>query len=287
VSVKLFAIRDDEGLIGRPASTEPITGRNRMSPHGTKWRGWRRASLLIGLLAGASLLAPAALASPWQFVGARYQGMGGTGVGFADDSAAAYWNPANLGFDKGWDVQLPVTLNASIENRALEKLSGLVVSFEDLEQEVKNIFQCAPNCPIGPTDILGQGQVANLLTKFAAYGQQGEAGLVGIDIGLMGRYNNFGFSIVSQTMGTVYPNTDLGKVGLAIQAIDLLQGANLTPSNIGSRVADKMVAAGAGGADPWTKAQADHLVALVERSGGNPADPALQQLLTGLAANTG
>ncbi len=31
--------------------------------------------------------------SEWQFIGSRYQGMGGAGVAVVDDSLALYWNP--------------------------------------------------------------------------------------------------------------------------------------------------------------------------------------------------
>jgi hypothetical protein len=213
--------------------------------------GWQPVVFRLGLIASVILLAGPGLASSWQFVGARHQAMGGAGVGFVDDSSASYWNPANLGFDKGWDVQLPITLNASIENQALEKLSGMVVGFEGLGQEVQNIFSCAPDCPVGPIDVLGQGQAANLLARFAEYGQAGESAHLGIDIGLAGRYNNFGFSIISQTVGTVFPNTDLGNVGLGIAVADFIGSGNLVPREPSSMLRDDIVAAGVGGMDPW------------------------------------
>ena len=71
---------------------------------------------LFALAVTVSAAAPGS-AAVWVNVGPRYQAMGGAGVAIADDSLAQYWNPAAFAFMRGWDAQLPISTNYSIENQ--------------------------------------------------------------------------------------------------------------------------------------------------------------------------
>jgi hypothetical protein len=71
----------------------------------------------------------AAQASEWQFIGARYQGMGAAGVAVVDDSLALYWIPGALGFAKGHDFQLPFGVSVSAEGNVMSEIDALAVIF--------------------------------------------------------------------------------------------------------------------------------------------------------------
>ena len=230
------------------------------------------------------LFAVAAQAAPWSFVGSRQQAMGGTGVAFTSDSTAIYWNPANLAFQKGWGVTLPVTADGAIENEALTKLSGLLVGFDALDAATQNLLQCAPTCPGTPITAPQAQAISNLLVKFAAYGQSGENVHVNASLGLAGRYESFGLSAMSLSAGTIYPNTDLQNIALGGAAVDLLDvGAGCCQAPVNGALASAVLAA----ADPslgLDAAEAGHLVYLLEQGGANTANPRIQQLATGLVS---
>lgn len=234
-------------------------------------------------LGGVLAQAGSALASPWVFVGARQQAMGGAGVAFTHDSTATYWNPANLAFQKGWGVNLPVTLGGSIENDALEKLSDLLVGFDVLGATADQVLQCAPTClPTAVSDAQRQ-QIARFLARFAEYGQGGENVHVDAALGLAGRYGSFGFSALSLTTGTVFPNTDLENLSLDPTALQSFVGTTLPapvpqPANTDLATAVQTVSAGALDAD-----ESSYFVYLLEQAGANTADPRTQQFVLGLA----
>jgi hypothetical protein len=233
--------------------------------------------------AGAALAlccAAAAQAAPWSFVGSRQQAMGGTGVAHTRDSTATYWNPANLAFQDGWGVTLPITAEGAIENQALSKLSGLLVGFDTLGSAAQSLLACAPACP-GIAIPPQQAQaIAGLLTRFAEYGQSGENVHVNASLGLAGRYRALGVSAMSLSAGTIYPNTDLQNLFLGPAVGDLLgPGPYQTPAD--AQLASEVFAA-AGGA--LTAPESGQLVYLLEQSGANTANPRIRQLATGLVS---
>ncbi|MCH2187054.1 hypothetical protein MK280_14405, partial [Myxococcota bacterium] len=128
------------------------------------------ALLAAFLLAGASTVE----ANSWNFTGSRYQAMGGTGVAYSDDSLSAYWNPANLAFQKGWDVQLPVTANGEIVNLAAEKLSDLLQRSADMSKTLEDYVDCSTGCDTSPTDEDKQN-IYGLLYDLSRFGQQAES----------------------------------------------------------------------------------------------------------------
>ena len=115
-----------------------------------------------------------AIADSWSFVGSRHQAMGGTGVAFSDDSTSAYWNPANFAWQKGWDVQIPITLDANVENQAIQGLSNLIVTAGDLEQDIDDFLNCVPTCSGTPSEQTLE-ELMGFLLQLATYGENGEA----------------------------------------------------------------------------------------------------------------
>jgi hypothetical protein len=230
------------------------------------------------------VVAGPAHAGPWNFVGSRQQAMGGTGVAFTSDSTATYWNPANLAFQEGWGVTLPITLDGAVENQALTELSGLLVGFDRLDAAAESLFACQPACP-GIALTPQQAEAASaLLVKFAGYGQSGENVHVNASLGLAGRYQAFGLSAMSLSAGTIFPNTDLQNIALGGAVLDLIGSAG---GVFGSPADGALASAVLAAADPTLgldAAEAGHLVYLLERSGANTADPRVRQLATGLVA---
>ena len=149
-------------------------------------RRLRPARAIVCAVLSCVGLSSSAAASPWNFVGARQQAMGGAGVAHTSDSTANYWNPANLAFQKGWGVHLPITANGSIENDALQRLSEMLVAYDQLDTTAQSVFECAPVCPGVPLTNAQSGGIASLLSQFAAYGTRGENVHVGAALGLAG-----------------------------------------------------------------------------------------------------
>lgn len=80
-----------------------------------------------------------AIATEWQFVGARYQGMGGAGVAVVDDSLALYWNPGALGFAIGRDIQVPFGASVSAEGNVMSEIDSLDALARDLADIVDKV----------------------------------------------------------------------------------------------------------------------------------------------------
>jgi len=240
-------------------------------------------SLLSAWLLGAVsviALAGSASAGPWSFVGARHQAMGGAGVAVSDDSNAAYWNPANLAHKKAYDVQLSVTLDGNIENNALERLSRLIEDGENVDALISSA-----GGPPGLTD--GQrSQIVGFLEDLGDFGKSGEAVHVGVNVGLAGRANGLGFSAMSHTTGTVFPNVDpasLAVVATAGALADLLNcGACPAPTN--QALADEILAAD--GTGLWDQAGADNYVRLFEDAGADTTKGSTSDLMKNIANQT-
>jgi hypothetical protein len=241
----------------------------------------------IVTLAAALVLAGAADASPWSFVGARAQAMGGAGVAHVSDSTANYWNPANLAFQKGWGVNLPVAAQGNIENDALEKLSNLLIGFDSLGAAADEVFGCVPNCAGSSISEAQRQRVASFLAAFGRYGLGGENVNIDGSLGLAGRYEQFGFSALSLTTGSVFPNTDLSNLGLGQDALDAFVGPGPygTPAN--TNLAAQLQAAAAGDGITLGAQEAGHLVFLLEQAGANTFDPRVERLALGLVDTAG
>ncbi len=226
-----------------------------------------------------------AAAEQWAFHGARYQAMGGTGVAFSNDGLAGYYNPANLGFEKGWDVQLPFTLTVAIENKAAEKAQGIADLVDD---SLVSAFE-------GGAD-LGQTQTENgvdLLIRLGTFGQRKEAVRFGANLGLAGHVKNFGVSLISTNSGAVMPVVDLdhmAAVPLAVDgaaAVDALvaNAAAGTPTNVALASTISGLTGWAGSSNPTDNANA--LVFAAESRGHDTTEAPTRAVLLALAEDTG
>ncbi|MCP5045487.1 MAG: conjugal transfer protein TraF [bacterium] len=139
-------------------------------------------------LAAAQLLlfAAAASAGEWNFVGARYQGMGGAGVATTNDSFASYWNPAALATAESFDGVLHADALASLEGDALATIDNIEGMVDDLEQVIEDLEDTgvAP----GPAD---EAKLRALIDELEKLGEDG-IGLVGSTaIGLSLRWQRY------------------------------------------------------------------------------------------------
>ena len=82
------------------------------------WTRWRRATrhALLAMAVTLAMAANSALAEPIRRIGQNPRGLalGGTGLSYADDEMAMFYNPAGLaGADSFWIELLPLMLEAS------------------------------------------------------------------------------------------------------------------------------------------------------------------------------
>ena len=238
---------------------------------------------MLVLFALASL-APAALAQQWNFIGSRMQAMGGAGVATVDDSTAQFWNPAALGFKKKgeWDVQLPITVNASIENNALESVSDLVVRFDDIESVIDSL-QNGGGTPPSEAQI---NNTVDWLVDLGTLGDAAESVQAQAGVGLLGHVGHFGFGAISNTGVTSYPNVDLTNLGFQETAFQALLN-QVTASHPG--VLDTLKTQIDGLAQPfWTNANATAFVdSFIESPNVDANDPDVQQLMLDIAGAVG
>ncbi len=232
--------------------------------------------LILALL--ALPMADAAMANPFAFASPRQQAMGGAGVALSDDSSAIYWNPANLALRKASDAQLNATLNVDVESKALTKLDELITASDEASAVLDSL-------DLGnPAGSLENAQaVVDFANALGDYGKNGEAVHFGLNIGLLGRHNSFGFSAMSYTVGTVFPNVDVGNLGFATtpNAInDLADGLGLTP--VDTALAAEVDAASSN----ISTDAANSLVFLFEEAGADTSDPNTRDLILGTAACT-
>jgi len=116
-----------------------------------------RVSCVIYAWAVASLLALPAMAAEWNFVGARYQAMGGSGVASVNDAFASYWNPAALANGESADADINLDFIASIEGDVVKTLDDL----EDIENDVGDLLDA-----IEGGDLIADQEEIDELTRF-------------------------------------------------------------------------------------------------------------------------
>ena len=135
--------------------------------------------------------APVAQAEEWQFLGARYQAMGGAGVAVVDDAYATYWNPGALALTRPEGYGVAATLanaEATAEGDILRKIDRLARANdrETLERLLERLK--------AGTRLEG-GQLEELLdyvgSRIRAFGNEGEGLLGSVGAGLFGHAGSF------------------------------------------------------------------------------------------------
>jgi hypothetical protein len=239
------------------------------------------ALAMLYLIVGSA--GPAA-ANPWNMVGSRFQAMGGAGLGTVDDSTAFYYNPAAFGFKKRgeWDVQLPITANASIENELLRDTSDLAVRANDLKDVIDQLESGSP------ADLTDTGRIDGAiqwLNDINALGARPQSVHSEIGFGLLGHTGSIGFGALSNTTATIYPDIDVTSFGFDPTGLaDLLSNVPATAQ----QTQLKQDIANIGGF--WDATNAGQLVdAFVNAPGVDPNDPKTQDLIFKIAngANQG
>ena len=169
----------------------------------------RKQLLAVGLLCLCGTL----FAQPWQMVGSRAMGMGGTGVAVSAGAEAQYWNPAGLvvleeyekDFILGFGAQMETTKNVM---DSLDGLKDMSDKYKSLSNKIKS--GGTPDASDLTTLFEGIGDIANLTEK-------GTGVLAGADAGFGFKIKNFGVSVRSLgTMG-VTPVIDQVNVGFSNQ----------------------------------------------------------------------
>ena len=216
-----------------------------------------------------------ASAEVWSFVGSRYQAMGGAGVAVVDDSLASYWNPAALAYMKGWDLQLPVTMNYSIENDALHDLGEILATADGLGSVIDAIDA---GTPISNPDMI---TLLSALKNVPTLGVNGQSMAGNIAFGLTGHIGRIGIGALSHNNASVRPVYDRGAgVALSNAMSNILGGA--TPGlEMDTGLSGQI--AGIGGI---TATEASQFVYLAEQAGFDTSDADQRQLLIDIATET-
>ena len=246
---------------------------------------------LIVIVCMLLMEAPGAEANAWNFTGSRYQAMGGTGVAFSDDSLSAYWNPANLAFQKGWDVQMPVTANGQIVNLAAEKLSDLLQRAADMEDLIDGYVDCI-DLQCSGTDLQpGQTQeIVGFLYDLSRLGKEAESVYVDVEFGILGRYNNFAFSALSMTTATIYPNIDTENLDLGAAPSVWIPCPDVYPCNSPSNAGNQTFQQTLDNRNPpdWSSEQIGQFIWSMEQlNEGRELNPEQQNVITNVVTATG
>ncbi len=148
--------------------------------------------------------------SEWQFIGSRYQGMGGAGVAVVDDSLALYWNPGALAFTKGRDLQLALGASVSAEGNVMREIDALDAFARDLRTIRGKV---ANGDPLTPSD---KATLLQLVAKdIPLFSQDDEAFLPRAHASLTGRSGHFAFGVISDGDSVITPFVDGIQFGLS------------------------------------------------------------------------
>ena len=149
-------------------------------------------------------------AAGWQFIGTRYQGMGGAGVAVVDDSLALYWNPGALGFAKGHDLQIPFGASVSAEGNVMseiDELSSLGRDFSPIRRKISN------------GELLTDSEKTAVLQLVSLdiplFRSDNEGFLPRAHAGLIGRSGSFAFGVLGTGDAVIAPFFDRVNLGLA------------------------------------------------------------------------
>ena len=182
---------------------------------------------IAAILLSVFLCCPVALAEEWSFIGARYQGMGGTGVAIVDDEHASYWNPGALAFTRSYGVALPVGAQAAAEGSVLADIDRVANFLDDLGagEFDQLISDLQLGIPLNPVQLTTAIELAAVLLPGLA---EGGEGLVG----------NANASLLLR-----YERVAITGVGIAYFGADpVFDGVNISLSNLsGGMAVDSLV----------------------------------------------
>jgi hypothetical protein len=149
-------------------------------------------------------------ATEWQFIGSRYQGMGGAGVAVVDDSLAMYWNPGALAFAKGRDFQLALGAGVSAEGNVMSQIDELDALARDLGGIVDKV---RTGVPLTTSD---KGTLLQLVARdIPLFNEDDEAFMPRAHVGLTGRSGRFAFGVISDGNAVIAPFEDPLNLGLS------------------------------------------------------------------------
>jgi hypothetical protein len=149
-------------------------------------------------------------ASGWQFIGTRYQGMGGAGVAVVDDSLALYWNPGALGFTKGHDLQVSFGASVSAEGNVMseiDELSSLARDFSEIRSKISNGEVL--------TDRERSAVLRLVSTDIPLFKEDDEGFLPRAHASVTGRSGGFAFGVLGTGDAVIAPFFDRVNLGLA------------------------------------------------------------------------
>jgi hypothetical protein len=167
-------------------------------------------ALVLASTVGALIAAGSARATEWQFIGARYQGMGGAGVAVVDDALAMYWNPGALAFTTGRDVQLPFGGSVSAEGDVMQEIDRLDVLSGDLKTIRRKIRDGERLTESERQTIL---RVAT--REIPLFAEENEGFLPRGHAGLVAREKRFAFGVMAVGESVIRPFVDDQNFGLS------------------------------------------------------------------------
>jgi len=241
-----------------------------------------------------ALLTPHAKAEEWSFLGARYQGMGGTGVAVVNDEHASYWNPGALAFTQSYGVALPIGAQAAAEGSTLVDIDRVAQFLEDLNDgELDQLIDdFAMGNPLDPAQLATAIELAAV--RLAGLDDPGE-GLVGsANASLLLRYERAALTGIGIGYFGADPVFDTESLSLSSlsggSAIDQL----VNPAVAMDRYADdaepalvaQLEAIFASAMSGAPGLQAEELVFQAQQAGVDVSDPAIAEAILGLAGAT-
>lgn len=210
--------------------------------------------------------------SEWQFIGSRYQGMGGAGVAVVDDSLALYWNPGALAFTEGQDVQLSLGASVSAEGNVMSEIDSLAEFANDFGTIRRKLNDGDPLTESEKETVL------RLVGKdIPLFREDDEAFLPRAHAVLTGRSGHFAFGVIGDGDSVIAPFEDPIHFGIsaaptpAARIADFVgvgadRSAELTPSgqSLADAIADDFRAFTSTGLE---QNQAEEFVFLAESAG--------------------
>lgn len=156
------------------------------------------------------IIAPLAWSEPFLMQGSRPLAMGGAFVAIAEDAVGASWNPAGYAKQKqGFDLELPLAIKAIATADIVKELDEVSkIGY----QQIRDAANTRTSGSVLSPDIVRN--FFKLLDGIDDLNKKGMGILATLDLGLNLRMKNYGFSVVTHSMCSGDPNTDLQNINL-------------------------------------------------------------------------